>query len=189
MSCAPMSSVIDGNAFSAILSALTCPKSDVNKRNISESDDNMRTFAGLDAHKKHTEVAIVDIEGVTEKQERIENEPGRIEEFSNMLSKADVVLESSSSRDRLYEILSRRHRVVLSNPAKTKATASAKLKTDKVGLHHSESSLAKNDRVGEFCGLTHPTKFPTPNVFIVPTQQSHGATKQFPFARRSNPPY
>jgi transposase len=89
-------------------------------------------FVGLDVHKKYTEVAIVDEDGVVTKQERIENEPGRIEEFSNTLSTAAMVLESSSSWYWLYEILSRKHRVVLSNPAKTKAIASAKLKTDKV---------------------------------------------------------
>jgi transposase len=43
-----------------------------------------------------------------------------------------MVLESSSTWYWLYEILSRKHKVVLSNPAKTKAIASAKLKTDKV---------------------------------------------------------
>jgi transposase len=89
-------------------------------------------FVGLDVHKKYTEVAIVDEEGVVSKQERIENEPARIEEFSNRLNNATMVMESSSSWYWLYEILSRKHRVVLSNPAKTRAIASAKLKTDKV---------------------------------------------------------
>ena len=89
-------------------------------------------FVGLDVHKKYTEFAIVDEDGVVTEQERIENEPGLIEEFSNRLSNADMVMESSSTWYWLYEILSRKHKVVLSNPAKTKATASAKLKTDKV---------------------------------------------------------
>jgi transposase len=89
-------------------------------------------FVGLDVHKKYTEVAIVDEEGVVTEQKRIENEPERIEEFSNRLSNADMVMESSSTWYWLYEILSRKHKVVLSNPAKTKAIASAKLKTDKV---------------------------------------------------------
>jgi transposase len=89
-------------------------------------------FVGLDAHKKYTEVAIVDEDGVIEKQERIENEPGKIEEFSSTLSNAKMVLESSSTWYWLYKILSRRHKIVLSNPAKTKAIASTKLKTDKV---------------------------------------------------------
>ena len=89
-------------------------------------------FVGLDVHKKYTEVAIVDEDGVIEKQERIENEPGKIEEFSNKLGNAYMVMESSSTWYWLYEILSRRHKVVLSNPPKTKAIASAKLKTDKI---------------------------------------------------------
>lgn len=42
-------------------------------------------FVGLDAHKKYTEVAIIREDGVIEKQERIENEPEKIEEFSNGL--------------------------------------------------------------------------------------------------------
>ena len=63
----------------------------MNKRDISQPDDNTRMFVGLDVHKKYTEVAIVDEEGVVEKQERIENEPGRIEEFSNTLSNATMV--------------------------------------------------------------------------------------------------
>ena len=103
----------------------------MNKDDIGYLDDSKCMFVGLDVHKKY-KVAIIDEDGVIEKQERIENEPGKIEEFSNMLSNAEMVLESSSTWYWLYEILSRRHRVVLSNPAKTKAIASAKLKTDKV---------------------------------------------------------
>jgi len=34
--------------------------------------------------KKYTELAIFDEEGVVEKQERLENEAGQIEEFSNI---------------------------------------------------------------------------------------------------------
>lgn len=89
-------------------------------------------FVGLDVHKKYAQVAIIDEDGVLEKEERILNEPSKIEEFSNKLSNAAVVMESSPSWYWLYEILSRKHRVVLSNPVKTKAIASAKLKTDKV---------------------------------------------------------
>ena len=63
----------------------------MNKRDISQPDDNMRMFVGLDVHKKYTEVAIVDEDGVVEKQERIENEPRQIEEFSNTLSNATMV--------------------------------------------------------------------------------------------------
>jgi hypothetical protein len=54
----------------------------------------------------------------------MENELGRIEEFSNRLNHAEMV-ESSSSR---------RHRAVLFNPAKIKAIASAKPKISKVDV-------------------------------------------------------
>ena len=50
----------------------------------------MRMFVGLDVHKKHIEVAIVDEDGVVTEQERIENEPGLIEEFSNKLNNARI---------------------------------------------------------------------------------------------------
>jgi hypothetical protein len=57
----------------------------------------------------------------------MENKRGKVEEFSSMLGNAEIVLESSSMWYRLYEILSRRHRVVFSNPVKANAIASAKL--------------------------------------------------------------
>jgi hypothetical protein len=72
-------------------------------------------FVGLDVHKKYTEVAVLDEDGAVRKQERIQNKPELIEEFSNNFS-ADMVTESSSTWYWLYEILSRRHRVVLSHP-------------------------------------------------------------------------
>ena len=83
------------------------------KRYNSEPDDNVRMFVGLDVHKKYTEVAIVDEDGVVTEQERIENQPGRIEEFSGRLNNADMVMESSSAWYWLYEVLSKRHRVVV----------------------------------------------------------------------------
>jgi hypothetical protein len=79
----------------------------VNKDDISCPDDSIRMFVGLDVHKKYTEVAIIREDGVIEKQERIENELGKIEEFSKRLNNAEMVLESSSTWYWLYEILSR----------------------------------------------------------------------------------
>jgi hypothetical protein len=49
-------------------------------------------------HRKYIEVAVVDEDGVVAEQERIENEPGRIEEISKRLRNATIVLESSSSQ-------------------------------------------------------------------------------------------
>lgn len=101
----------------------------MNGKDISQADDSICMFVELDVHKKYTEVVIVDEEGVVLRRERIENEPERIKQFSQSLSNAVVVMEASSSWRWLYEILSRKHRVALSNPVKTKAIASAKMKT------------------------------------------------------------
>jgi hypothetical protein len=48
----------------------------------------MLLFFGLDVHEKYTEVAIIDEDGIVEKQERVANESRQIEEFSNKLSNA-----------------------------------------------------------------------------------------------------
>jgi len=51
---------------------------------------------------------------------------------------AKIVIEASSAWYHIYELLSRRYQVTLSNPVKTKAIASAKVKTD----HLHASTLA-----------------------------------------------
>jgi hypothetical protein len=75
----------------------------VNKRTISNPDDSKRIFVGLDVHKKYTEVAAVDEDEVVTEQDEIENKPRRVEEFSNSLSTAIILLESSFNRHWLYE--------------------------------------------------------------------------------------
>jgi transposase len=55
-----------------------------------------------------------------------------LERFSDSLTNANIVIESSSTWYGVYKILAKRHHVVLSNPGKTKAIASAKVKTDKI---------------------------------------------------------
>ena len=90
-------------------------------------------YVGLDVHKMYTQVAVEDEDGVLLRDDRLENDPDLIEEFSNSLPQGtDMVLESSSTWYWIYSILSKRHKVILSNPVKTKAIASAKVKTDKI---------------------------------------------------------
>jgi len=104
----------------------------VNGEDISRVDDAIRMCVGLDVHKRCTEVAVLDDDGVVLRHERLGNDPGKVEGFSNSLSNATVVMESSCSWYWLYRILSAKHRVVLPNPVKTKAIASAKVKTDRI---------------------------------------------------------
>jgi transposase len=89
-------------------------------------------FVGLDLHKAYTQYAVMDNDGVLVKEGRIGNDPTELERFSDSLTNASIVIESSSTWYGVYRIFAKRHHVVLSNPGKTKAIASAKVKTDKI---------------------------------------------------------
>jgi transposase len=90
-------------------------------------------YASLDLHKRYSEAVVMDEDGVVLREERIENDPRVVEEFSNSLPNAtDVVTESSSAWYWVYQILVKKHRVVLSNQVKTKVIASAKVKSDHI---------------------------------------------------------
>jgi len=94
-------------------------------------------FVGLDLHKNYLQTAVMDDQGRLLSQERILNKDENIEEFASKRlrdSHAEIVIESSSTWYHVYELLSKNQNchVVLSNPVKTKAIASAKVKTDKV---------------------------------------------------------
>src|SRR2546427_2270688 len=94
-------------------------------------------FVGLDLHKNYLQTAVMDDQGRLLSQERIPNRDENIEEFASKRlrdSHAEIVIESSSTWYHVYELLSKNQNchVILSNPVKTKAIASAKVKTDKV---------------------------------------------------------
>ena len=90
-------------------------------------------FVGLDLHKKYSEFAVMDMAGNVMRQGRIENTLDKMREFSESLpSPSSMVVESSSTWYWAHRLLSERHDVVLSNPIKNKAIASAKVKTDKI---------------------------------------------------------
>jgi transposase len=89
-------------------------------------------FVGLDVHKNYLQAAAVDKKGMLLKEERIPNDIDEVERFFADIEDAQIVIESSSAWHHIYEHLSRRYQVVLSNPVKTKAIASAKVKTDRL---------------------------------------------------------
>jgi transposase len=86
---------------------------------------------GLDVHKRFAEVAVHE-HGEVRRLGRIETKD--LQAFAASLSSEDhVVLESTSLTWAIAELLGRHAgRVTVSNPMKTKAIASAKVKTDKV---------------------------------------------------------
>ena len=75
---------------------------------------------------------VLDAEGQLVKQQRITNSKDELANFFQPYDKPKVVIESSTTWYPIYQLLSDRHEVTLSNPAKTKAIAQAKVKTDKI---------------------------------------------------------
>jgi transposase len=92
----------------------------------------LRTI-GLDVHKHFTQVAVLEAGAVVSNQ-RIETTPSALRKLASGLGPGDqVVLEASVNTWAVADLL-RQHagRVVVSNPLRTRAIASAKVKTDKV---------------------------------------------------------
>lgn len=91
-------------------------------------------YVGIDFHKRNTYVIRMDEEGNIVKQENLKNEPDVLEEFVGSLGKEDkVVLEATGNWYHFYELVEEKAlSVTLSHPAKTKAIASARIKTDKI---------------------------------------------------------
>jgi transposase len=93
-------------------------------------------FVGMDIHKNFLQVAILDEKGNVLNNSRVDNNLTRVNEFFDSPSpgnNAKVVMESSGMWYNIYECLRKRHLdILLSNPTKTRAIASAKIKTDKL---------------------------------------------------------
>lgn len=100
-------------------------------------------FVGMDLHKNYLQVAVMDERGEVVKNCRIDNELKQVDRFFDKISNDasnnnnnnfKVVMESSNVWYNIYRHLSEeRHLDVrLSNPIKTRAIASAKIKTDKL---------------------------------------------------------
>jgi transposase len=105
----------------------------IRKRIRRKGDSNSMLYVGLDLHKRYSEFAVMDVGGNLLKQGRIENNSDEMNAFSQGLpASSSIAIESSSTWYWAHRLLSERHNVVLSNPVKNKAIASAKVKTDKI---------------------------------------------------------
>jgi transposase len=91
-------------------------------------------YTGIDLHKKTSFITTVDEEGRIVARRNLANEMAVIMAYFTALAQpTQVVIESMSSWYWLYDALSQAgYAVVISNPAKTKAIASAKIKNDKI---------------------------------------------------------
>ncbi|HLI86797.1 MAG TPA: IS110 family transposase [Bryobacteraceae bacterium] len=91
-------------------------------------------FAGLDVHKKEIEAVILDDSGRVLLRQRFATRRETLEEFARRhLTDCRVALEATTNTWAIVAILAPLVKeVVVSNPLRTRAIASAKIKTDKV---------------------------------------------------------
>ena len=94
-------------------------------------------YTGIDLHKITSFITTVDESGKVVFRRNFANiEEHILEYFVNLDSPTKIVIESMCSWYWLYDLLSAHNfNVVISNPLKTKAIASAKIKNDKVDSH------------------------------------------------------
>ena len=92
-----------------------------------------RRCIGLDVHREFAQVAIWET-GVVRQVGQIATTPEALRLFADSLAPSDeVALEATGNSHAIARLLERRvARVVVANPAKTRAIAEAKVKTDKV---------------------------------------------------------
>lgn len=91
-------------------------------------------YIGIDYHKRNTYVTRMDEDGKVEESVNLKNDGDELKEFVGTIKKEDkVVLEATGNWYSFYEMVEDKAlNVILSHPAKTKAIASARIKTDKI---------------------------------------------------------
>lgn len=91
-------------------------------------------YVGMDLHKHYLQIAVIDGDGHILQNTKINNDKKSIADFLACVDKnAKIVMESSSVwYDTYCFVKEKGFDTVLSNPIKTKAIASAKIKTDKI---------------------------------------------------------
>ena len=94
-------------------------------------------YTGIDLHKKTSFITTIDESGKVVFRHNFPNKEERIlDYFVNLDGPTEIVIESMCSSYWLYDLLTAHNfNVVISNPLKTKAIASAKIKNDKVDSH------------------------------------------------------
>lgn len=94
-------------------------------------------YAGIDVHRKTSYVSVIDEKGNRVAQRNLPSEVEAIAGFLGGLGEVPkIVMESTSAWYWLYDGLCERgYEVVVSDPRKTKAIASARIKNDKLDAH------------------------------------------------------
>ena len=103
-------------------------------------------YTGIDLHRKTSFFTTIAESGQVVKKSNLANEESRILSYLNKLTEATlVVIESTANWYWLYDLLTDNgFDVVISNPVKTKAIASARIKNDKLDSHMLAQLLRAN---------------------------------------------
>jgi transposase len=94
-------------------------------------------YARMDVHKNYSQIVVLNENGKVLSDSRVDNDLNKNAEYFDRLDhnrkNTKNVMESSSLRYNIYEYLSKRHLDVrLSNPARIRAIASTKIRTNKL---------------------------------------------------------
>ena len=94
-------------------------------------------YMGIDLHKRFMFATVIDEAGKEVERARVENKKCSILAYIEQIKKIDeeisAVVEATSNSSKLYdELESELKSISLANPLKTKAIASARIKTDKI---------------------------------------------------------
>ena len=91
-------------------------------------------YAGIDLHRRFSHVAVIDKEGELLQSDRVRNDSKEVGDFFDRIgSEVEVVIEATRNWFWLSDLLEDRNiKVTLAHPLKTKAIASAKIKTDAI---------------------------------------------------------
>jgi transposase len=94
-------------------------------------------YTGIDLHKKTSFITTIDARGKIFTRANLQNvEEDILAYFAELDDRTEIVIESTASWYWLYDLLTGEgFDVVISNPVKTKAIASAKIKNDKLDSH------------------------------------------------------
>ncbi len=103
-------------------------------------------YTGIDLHRKTSFVTTVDQSGqIVKKVNMINDEVTVLDYFLSLDDDTKVVIESTANWYWLYDLLTEHQiPVVVSNPVKTKAIASARIKNDKLDSHMLAQLLRAN---------------------------------------------
>lgn len=92
-------------------------------------------YIGLDIHKKFSYGVIKDREGNILAEDKFDNGKEQFNKFlaNSPPAETEIVMESTGVWEWIYEFLEeQKYKVILANPIRTKAIASAKVKTDRI---------------------------------------------------------